>query len=130
MSDLQSLSAEWLTAKSIEREAMEDRRQIEDAMLSLIGLPEAFEGTESAEAPGGYEIKMMGRLNRKIDAEALQEIAAENGITEHLSTLFRWKPSIDAKRWAAADENITRPLLDAITTTPGRPSFAIIKEEK
>ena len=67
-------------------------------------------------------------MNRKVDSDKLQELAAENGLTEHLSTLFRWKPDIDAKAWKAADESITRPLMGAITTTPSRASFVIIKE--
>lgn len=124
MSNLSELSARWLEAKEAERMAVETRRQIEDKMLSLIGVPETLEGTENAEAPD-YQIKVTGRLNRTIDGDKLQEIAAESGLTDHLGRLFRWKPSIDTKAWKATDESITRPLLGAITTKPGRPSFAI-----
>ncbi len=124
---LSDLSAQWLAAKETEKAAQEERRLIEDRMLSLIGLPEAFEGTENAYA-GEYKIKLVGRLNHKIDADRLQEIAAEHGLTDHLGSLFRWKPEINARVWKAADESITKTLLEAITTTPGRPSFSI--EEK
>lgn len=122
--NLSQIAAEWREAKHAEQIAVDRRRQLEDQMLSLIGLPEAFEGTENAEAPG-FKIKLVGRMNRTIDGDKLQEIAAENGLTEHLSALFRWKPAIDARAWKAADETITRPLLGAITTKPGRPSFSI-----
>lgn len=125
--DLAGLSAAWMAAKDAEKTAQDERRIIEDRMLSLIGLPEAFDGTENAAALG-YKIKLVGRLNHKIDSERLQEIAAENGLSDHLSSLFRWKPEINVRSWKAADESITRPLLDAITTTPGRPSFAITTE--
>jgi len=121
------LSSQWIIAKEAEKAAQEERRLIEDRMLSLIGLPEAFEGTENAEADR-YKIKLVGRLNHKIDADRLQEIAAEHGLTDHLGSLFRWKPEINARVWKAADESITNTLLEAITTTPGRPSFSI--EEK
>ena len=124
---LSDLSAQWIAAQEAEKSAQEERRLIEDRMLSLIGLPEAFEGTENAEA-GEYKIKLVGRLNHKIDADRLQEIAAEHGLTDHLGSLFRWKPEINARVWKAADESITNTLLEAITTTPGRPSFSI--EEK
>lgn len=124
---LSDLSAQWIAAKEAEKSAQEERRLIEDRMLSLIGLPETFEGTENAEA-GEYKIKLVGRLNHKIDADRLQEIAAEHGLTDHLGSLFRWKPEINARVWKAADESITNTLLEAITTTPGRPSFSI--EEK
>jgi hypothetical protein len=126
--NLADLSAQWIAAKDAEKAAQDTRRVIEDRMLSLIGLPEAFEGTESAEA-GGYKIKLVGRLNHKIDSDKLQEIAAENGLTDHLSSLFRWKPEINVRSWKAADESVTNALLDAITTTPGRPSFAITSGE-
>ena len=118
----------WIQAKEDEKTAIEHRRAYEDKLLSLIGVSENFEGTENAEAPGGYKIKITGRMNRKVDSDKLQELAAENGLTEHLSTLFRWKPDIDAKAWKAADESITRPLMGAITTTPSRASFVITKE--
>lgn len=118
----------WIEAKEDEKTAIEHRRAYEDKLLSLIGVAENFEGTENAEAPGGYKIKITGRMNRKVDSDKLQELAAENGLTEHLSTLFRWKPDIDAKAWKAADESITRPLMGAITTTPSRASFVITKE--
>ena len=124
---LSDLSAQWIAAKDAEKAAQEERRLIEDRMLSLIGLPEAFDGTENAAAPG-FKIKLVGRLNHRIDSDKLQEIAAENGLTEHLSSLFRWKPEINVRSWKAADESITNALLDAITTTPGRPSFAITTE--
>ena len=128
--DLQSIAEEWMMAKEAERKATEHRRELEDVMLSLIGISEAMEGTENAEAPGGYRIKVTGRMNRKVDGDKLQEIAAENGLTEHLASLFRWRPDINMSAWKSADETITRPLMDAITTTPGRPSFSITKEEK
>ena len=124
---LEQLSAEWLAAKETERQAVEFRRQCEDRLLSLIGIVDGFEGTQTAEAPG-YKIKMVGRMNRKVDGDKLQEIAAEHGLTEHLHDLFRWKPEINAKTWKSAAEEITRPLLGAITTTPGRVSFTITQE--
>lgn len=127
--DLAGLSAAWMAAKDAEKTAQDQRRIIEDRMLSLIGLPEAFDGTENAAAPG-FKIKLVGRLNHKIDSDKLQEIAAENGLTDHLSSLFRWKPEINVRSWKAADESITNALLDAITTTPGRPSFSIEHQEK
>lgn len=126
---LDDLSARWLRAKELERQVTEERRKIEDEMLSLIGIPETLEGTENANT-GAYKIKIVGRMNRKVDADKLHEIAVENGLEAHLQNLFRWKPEINAKAWAAADQSITNPLLDAITTTPGRASFTITKENE
>ena len=125
---LNDLSARWLRAKEIEKVAIEERRKIEDQLLSLIGIPETLDGTETADT-GAYKIKIVGRINRKVDADKLNELAIENGLEAHLQNLFRWKPEINMKAWGAADEAITSPLLDAITTTPGRASFTITTKE-
>jgi hypothetical protein len=124
---LDELARNWQRAKELERIAIEERRKIEDQLLSLIGIAETMEGTETANT-GAYKIKIVGRMSRKVDADKLNELAIENGLEAHLQNLFRWKPEINAKAWAGADEAITRPLLDAITTTPGRASFTITKE--
>lgn len=128
MSELSTLSAAWVEAKRTEQDAIEARRIAEDRLLSLIGIPETFDGTENAEAPGGYKIKIVGRMNRKVDADLVQEIAAEHGLTDHLTTLFRWTPAINVAAWKNTDANITGPLAAAITTKPGRPSFKIEQE--
>lgn len=124
---LPNLSALWLEAKARETKATNDRRAIEDQMRSLIGIAENLDGTMTAK-PDGYVVKVTGRINRKVNADKLQELAAEAGLTEHLSSLFRWKPEINMTAWKATDAAITTPLLGAITSEAGRPSFAITKE--
>lgn len=127
--DLNELASLWLAAKEAEKEATEDRRKIEDRIKSLAGVPENLDGTETV-APEKFTIKIVGRLDRKVDSDKLQELAAEHGLTEHLSSLFRWKPEINMAVWKATDEAITRPLAAAITAKPGRPSFSITRKEK
>lgn len=124
---LQNLSALWIEAKAREVKAINDRRTIEDQMRSLIGIADNLDGTMTAK-PDGYVVKVTGRINRKVNADKLQELAAEAGLTEHLSSLFRWKPEINMTAWKATDAAITTPLLGAITSEAGRPSFAITKE--
>lgn len=127
--DLNELAAMWLEAKEAERQAIEDRRRIEDSIKSLAGVAENMEGTETVD-PDQFTIKIVGRIDRKVDSDKLQELAAEHGLTEHLSSLFRWKPELNMAVWKAADESITKPLAAAITAKPGRPSFTIIRKEK
>jgi len=115
----------WLDAKKLEAAVVAERRQLEDQMVEMFDVPKDLDGTMKAEADG-YKIKMEGRINKKIDADKLQVLAAEAGLSEHLSSLFRWKPEINAKAWNAAADAVTKPLLDAITSTPGRPTFTII----
>jgi hypothetical protein len=128
-SKIADLAGEWSAAKEDERAAIERRREIEDAIGRLMKLPEALDGTERLDA-NGWEIKVTGRIDRKVDADALQELAREAGLTDHLSALFRWKAEINAKAWDRAADDITRPLTGAITAKPGRPSFSCTKKEE
>ena len=122
-----SIYQDWIDAKEAERAAIERRREIEDRLVAEFEIPETLDGTRNIDADG-YKVKIVGRMNRKIDADALQEVALESGLSEYLSTLFRWKPDIIAAAWKAADASITDIFLSAITTEPGRPSFTIEKE--
>ena len=121
---MSDLYAQWLSAKERERQAVEERRVIEDALIQELKIAEAFEGTESRE-DAGYSVKITARMNRKVDAEMVQELAAEHGLSEHLGRLFRWTPELNMKAWKSADEKITAALAKAITIKPGRPSFQI-----
>jgi hypothetical protein len=125
---IDDLAKNWLAAKEAEKVATETRRKLEDQLLSLIGVAESMEGTEKVETDGGYKIKITGRMTRKVDSERIQDIAAEEGLTDHLSSLFRWKPEVNMSAWKNADKSITGPLLGGITTQPGRASFSIIQE--
>ena len=130
MKTLSELSQAWLDLKEAERLATERRRQVEDTMMSLIGIPETLEGTENVNLDEGVQIKIVGRMNRKVDTDKLQEIATAHGLSEHLHDLFRWKAEINTTVWKATNDSITKPLLEAVTTTPGRPSFSITTKEQ
>lgn len=128
MIDIATLSASWLIAKQAEADAIANRRSIEDQLAQLVNVSADLDGTETREV-GQYTVKIVGRIDRKVDADKLQEIAIEHGLTDHLSSLFRWKPEINATAWKQADPAIVRPLADAITAKPGRPSFKITIKE-
>ena len=123
-----SVLEDWINAKALEAVAVARRRDIEDQLIDMLRVDTTSEGTSTTKADG-YKVRVTTRLSRKVDGDLLQEIAAEHGLSEHLPELFRWKPEISIKAWKAADESITAPLLGAITTTPGRPSFTITREE-
>jgi len=128
MNDLEQLAREWDEAKAFEAQAIARRREIEDQLTKALAIPKDLEGTKNEDV-GQYKIKIVGRLDRKVNADKLQELAQESGLSEHLSSLFRWKPEINMTAWKAAHESITAPLLDAITTTAGRPSYAITRKD-
>lgn len=121
---IDELSSAWMEAKEQERMAVERRRVLEDHLALVMELAPDLDTTVTRK-DGAYVIKAVGRLNRKVDSEKLQELAAEAGLTDHLSSLFRWKPEIEMKAWKACDPSITNALADAITVSPGRPSFTI-----
>ena len=125
---IQSLAAEWETAKNEERQATARRRGAEDKLAEAMRLAKNLEGTVK-EITQLYEIKVAGRIDHKIDSAKLQSLAEEAGLTEHLSSLFRWKPELNMSAWKAAHGSITGPLLDAITTTASRPSFLITRKD-
>jgi hypothetical protein len=123
---LEDLIQQWRKAKDAETTAQAERRQIEDTIASVVSLAEDLDGTLTISGV----LKITGRIDRKVDADKLQELAREAGLTDHLSGLFRWKPEINRKAWDAASESITRPLLGAITSKPGRPSFALTDKKE
>jgi hypothetical protein len=127
---MKHLYADWLHWKQAEERAQSARRHVEDQIKASAKLPDDLDGTKTIEADE-YIVKVTGRIDRKVDADKLVELAAEAGLTEHLGSLFKWKPDINMSVWKHADESITRPLAGAITAKPGRPSFKIeLKETK
>ena len=129
MNELDELARQWSDAKTDEAIAVAKRRTIEDRLVELLEIPETKEGTTSSTTEQGWAIKVVGRMNRKVDTDKLQELAIAAGLTEHLPSLFRWSADINAAAWKAAAQSITAPLPGAITTTPGRPSFTITRKE-
>ena len=127
MMPLQKLSVEWLEAKEAERDATDRRRLIEDEMVRLIGIEQTDEHTRKVEADP-FTIKIACRINRKVDGDMAQEIAAENDMQDHLGLLFRWKPELSMTAWNGVGDNVKQVFARAITATPGRPSFTITSE--
>lgn len=128
MTNLSTLYAQWVEAKEAEESATLRRRSIEDDIKKIAKISEDEEGTNTLEDQQ-FTVKIVGRIDRKVDGDKVQELAAEYGLSDHLQSLFRWKPEINMSAWKAADESITKPLAAAITAKPGRASFKIIRKE-
>jgi len=128
MKPLQQLSAEWLEAKSVEKDAVEKRRLIEDEICRLLEVKQTDEGTKKVEAEP-FVIKIASRINRRVDGDIAQDIAAEHDMYDHLSVLFRWKPELSMAAWDGVGDNVKSVFARAITATPGRPSFTITTEQ-
>lgn len=128
MNNLDPLLEDWIELKRLEKLYQDSRRSIEDQLLDAIVVPDDLEGVVNPTVSQDYKVKITGRMTRKVDSDRIQEIAAEHGIADQLSVLFRWKPEINMAVWKATNPSVTTPLLDGITTKPGRPSFSIEKE--
>jgi len=128
MNNLDPLLEDWIELKRLEKLYQDSRRSIEDQLLDAIMVPADLDGTITPTVSQEYKVKITGRMSRKVDSDRVQEIAAEHGIVDQLSVLFRWKPEINMAVWKATNPSVTDLLLDGITTKPGRPSFTIEKE--
>lgn len=126
--DATLLASEWIELKEKERAIVERRREVEDALLTYYEIGESMSGTCNLKMTG-FKAKVVGRMTQKVDSDLLQELAAENGMTQLLPDLFRWKAEINKKKWDDVDPKITSVLSGAITTTPSRPSFSITIED-
>ena len=128
MRAMREIAAEWAAEKEVERIAVENRRRLEDEMVKNFGLLPDLDGTVSKDVDG-YVIKITGRIDRKVDADKIQELAAQHGLESHLGTLCRWKPELNITVWKNTSPQITSLLAPAITAKPGRPSFTVNHKE-
>jgi hypothetical protein len=125
---MQEIIDTWLQAKEAERKAIELRRRAEDDLVAAFGIDPTVEGTINRETDV-YKVKIEPRLDRKVDAGKLIDLAAEQDLNAHLETLFRWTPDLNMTAWKAADPVIRQALSGAITVRAGRPSFKITPKE-
>lgn len=130
MTQLHDLAQEWLKAKEDERQAIERRRDLEDKMASMMSISPDLDGTFRLPLDDGTEVKVVGRIDRKVDYEAVTAIAMEHGLQQHVPHLFRAKLELNMRAWTSSDQAITRPFAAAITAKPGRPSFSVTKKEE
>ena len=128
MDKIEQMAMLWADLKAAEQLATLRRREVEDEIAERLAIKIDLSGTETAKA-GRCIIKISGRIDRKVDAGRLQELAYENGLSDLLPALFRWKPEVNMAAWNTADEATKNALSGAITAKPGRPSFSIVIEE-
>lgn len=126
---INKLASLWAIYKQEESEAIANRREIEDQLSELLDINSAAESTTVHETQD-YAIKVQTRMTRKVNTDKLQEIAAEHDLNNEVSQLFRWKAEVDLKAWKSAAPEVSQVLAQALTTTAGRPSYSITKENE
>jgi hypothetical protein len=127
-SSLERLLIEWRVAKQLEQEAVLRRRNIEDEIKAAIGFDEGREGSETLPFYSG-RVTITARLDRKVDAQLARQLAKEHYLESWLDRLFRWKPELELRAWRKAPESVTQVFAPAITTKPGRATFALEEKE-
>ena len=127
---LANLIVEWQIAKNQERDAIERRRAIEDRIKALAGIDEASERTHVLPVPGGGALRVITKLDRKVDAALLRLLARERGLQAEVERYFRWKAEVNLVEWRKAPAEITLAFSPAITTKPARASFTLDGKEK
>ena len=118
---IQGLVKFWQDLKKEEQQVTKQRREVEDQIRLELGLED-----EMVQSFKGEGFKYEVRMNHKIDAQELEELAKTNGLEGYLRTLFRHKPELNAKAWDNAPEEVKQILGQAITTKPARPTFKIV----
>ena len=121
---LETMLAEWRIAKQLEQEATRRRRGIEDGIKALINFDESREGNVVLPFEGG-QVTITARLDRKVDGTLARQLAAKHHLEDWLDQLFRWKPELELRAWRKAPEHVTQAFAPAITTKPGRATFAL-----
>ncbi|NCC97526.1 MAG: hypothetical protein EOM02_11935 [Synergistales bacterium] len=121
---LESIAEEINKIKVYMAEAKQRKDELEQKIVDLSGLSPHFEGTHPMEA-GRFAIKVKGKINRRVDGDALQKVAQEAGLFDYLSKLFRWKPEINKREWDKASPEVTNVLAQAVVATPAKPSIEI-----
>lgn len=122
------LLQKWIELKEVENNAQSARRAIEDELSEILKIDATKEGSKTIKHEG-FVLKITTRIDRKVDADKIQELAMEHGVEPHLAVLFRWKPEISMTQWKQTDKKITDALAAGITAKPSRPSFSITKKE-
>jgi len=126
---LNALLEQWRAAKQEEQAATRRRREIEDEIKVFIGFDERREDSVALPLDGG-RVVITARLDRKVDAQLARQLAAENHLEDWLDRIFRWKPELEVRAWKKAPESVTQVFAPAITTKPGRATFALELKEK
>lgn len=116
-------------AKQQEAAARERRMELEAQLAEAIGVPDDWEGSKTRQAEG-YKVVCTRKMNHRIDADKLKQIAMDNFLGMVVEQCFRWKPEIIKREWDAESEEHKRLFAPAITTTPGKVSFSVEKIEE
>lgn len=123
MDNIKELCTQWIAIKEQERETVIWRRDIEDQIIKRLRLQEAE--TNTTKEIGGFKISTTIRVEKKVDVDAIREIAAQHELQGSLRNLFRWDAKVNTRAWSKEDPEVTDLLKHGIINKVCRPSFKI-----
>mgnify|MGYP003624702358 FL=1 len=117
-------AAEHLMAvKSIECSAKEERIRAEQHLCELVGVRP--EGATSFTS-GQWMVRTVGKLYRKLDADAYEFLSADLPLAAHASVRTKLELNLSNLRdLQLSDPDAYGMLAQCITTTPGKPSVNV-----
>jgi len=123
MNTIDQLADKWQRYKTVETNAVAERKAIELELMELIEIRDEGTTTEETEH---YSIKTVGKLTRSLDADLLQD--DWDNLPTAITNCVKWKPQVDtaALRILEGEHNELSPLLAKyMTTKPAKPSFKV-----
>ncbi|WP_131669226.1 DUF7173 family protein [Psychrobacter pygoscelis] len=121
--DLDLLAEEWQSMKDLEAQAKERRYEIEQEIITLVGVLD--EGTTNEETDC-FKVKTVGKLTRSLDDKAIQ--ADWDNLPSEVKQCFKFKASLDTKNLRALEamrSDLVPVMAKYITTKPAKPSVLV-----
>ena len=117
------LGFELAKAKKLEASAREKRVQIEQQLIEAIGAKE--EGA-TTQAGNFFKVTTTGKLTRKLDVKAFNQIAAQLG--EHAPVKTTVSLDVRKLKKLAVDEPVMfNMMLDVIETKPAKTAVTVVE---
>ena len=119
----EALASLWLQTKAAEKEAQQQRLEIEEAMIALLGARE--EGAKTVSLPNGMTVTITGKLSYKADIPQLITLADQ--LPEHLRPI-KTETKLDeagAKYLRANEPDLYRLIAPAIEIKPAKTGLTV-----
>lgn len=126
-SDPDVLAAALEEAKEREAAAAQYRKQIEEHIVTTLGCKE--EGSSSFKGER-YKLVTVGKINRSVDIEKLQEIWEQ--LPDTARSVLRYKPEVVKKEFDAIQKyqpEVYQLIAQAVTEKPGKPQVTFKRIE-
>lgn len=92
--------------------------------------PEPREGTNSAPLSGGWVLKGVHTVKRKIDEAALAVVAKKKGMPDVVKTAVTYKPALNTRYYKQLPEDTRKIFDNALVISNGPPKLSIEKPKR